>query len=146
MKSGLQKKLKKEIGRRFKLFRDALGKTQYQLGEELDVYQSTLTNVELGRTFPRIHYILYFNKKYNLNIYRLLTGTGEMFNKKETVDSFLIDTCKIRESDPDYENIKELVSLMRVPLIKSVIFDKLNELKLLAKDEIQDFFSELRDS
>jgi DNA-binding XRE family transcriptional regulator len=44
--------LKKEIGFRFKQFRQAIKKNQYELAVELDINQTSVTNIEKGKTFP----------------------------------------------------------------------------------------------
>jgi len=49
---------------------------------------------------------------------------------------------QIDKNDPMYENYVELLSLLRIPFIKAIIFAKLEEIKMLAAKEIKSFFKE----
>ena len=93
------KELKKKIGDRFKKFRKAIDKPQHHLAEELDVFQSTITNFELGKTFPNSGYLFHFFEKYGLNIHWLFTGEGFMFVRDLTKRP---EISYIRESGIDY--------------------------------------------
>ncbi|MGE5341194.1 MAG: helix-turn-helix domain-containing protein [Candidatus Omnitrophota bacterium] len=129
--------IKKEIGRRFRIFRETLSKTQSQLADELDIYQSTITNIEIGKTFPGIKYLHYFHENYNLNNNWLLNGTGEVFqpleNKKPHIKSKL--DCHIAEDDPRYQHYSLLIEMMQIPVIEQVVLAKLMELKVIARVE-----------
>jgi len=131
--------MKKEIGRRFKLFRETLKKTQTQLAEELNVYQSTVTNIELGKTFPGIKYLEYFHVKYRLNTNWLLNETGQIFvaREEDTSPPPSLLRCHIKKDDIRYDRYKELMELMKVPVVEQLILAKLVELKVLAKEEIE---------
>jgi transcriptional regulator with XRE-family HTH domain len=132
--------IKIEIGRRFKRFREAIGKTQAQLARELNVYQSTITNIEVGKTFPGIRYLDYLQKNYRLNISWIISSKGEMFGREETFPPAvsLLD-CHIPVIDPRYKRYVELIYLMQVPVIEQVILAKLTEIKVIAKDELERF-------
>ncbi|UCH92699.1 MAG: helix-turn-helix transcriptional regulator [Candidatus Aminicenantes bacterium] len=138
--------LKKEIGRRFKEFRKAIGKKQVELAKELHVYQSTITNIEVGKTFPRAHYLYHWQNQYNLNINWIVTGTGDMFSpvqEKKLIFPYLsLLYCHIRERDPKYEQYVELMSLMVIPFVEQIILAKLEEIKLIAKEEIDSFLKQ----
>ena len=134
---------KKEIGRRFFEFRTLIGKSQTQLAAELDVYQSTITNIERGMTFPAAIYIIYCHQHYNLNPTWLLCGeeatfiSEEEFLKQPWRKSLL--PCHIDINDPMYKNYYQLSALMQIPVIEKVILGKLTELKIMAKQEIESF-------
>lgn len=130
--------IKKEIGRRFKRFREAIGKTQTKLAKELDVYQSTITNIEVGKTFPGIRYLNHFHEKYKLNTNWLLSNRGEMFvsDEERTAPSASLLHCHVHKQDGMYKKYVELIDMMQVPVIEQVILAKLLELKVLAKEEI----------
>ena len=136
-------KQKKEIGLRFCEFRTLIGKSQTQLAKELDVYQSTITNIERGVTFPAAIYIIYFHQHYNLNPTWLLCGAGVTFVlekeilKEPWMKSLL--PCHIEINDPRYENYYELSDLLQIPLLEKVILGKLTELKIIAREEIESF-------
>jgi len=140
--------LKKDIGNRFRRFRETIKKTQAQLAEELDIYQSTITNIECGKTFPRIWYLKYFNRKYNLNSNWVITGQENMILRKdqkfpETITAL---ECHIKEEDPTYEKYIDMLNYMEVPEVENVILARLTELKSLFREEIKSFFELKRDS
>lgn len=136
-------KQKKEIGHRFHKFRSLIGKTQTQLAKELDVYQSTITNIERGATFPAVMYIIYCHQHYNLNPNWLICGEGFTFiSEEEIVEVPWMKSqlpCHIDKDDPMYSNYFQLLSLMQIPLIEKVILGKLTELKMMARQEIESF-------
>ena len=139
-------KQKKEIGRRFFEFRSKVGKSQTQLAAELEVYQSTVTNIEKGMTFPAAMYIIYFQRHYDLNPTWLLCGEGSTFLSEKSEEEILKQPwrksrlpCHIDFYDPRYENYFELLALMQIPAIEKVILGKLTELKIMAKQEIENF-------
>ena len=130
---------KKEIGRRFYEFRRILDKTQLQLAQELSVYQSTITNLEVGKTFPSINYILYFRERYGLNPTWLVSGEGEMLLKEEKREPWAKSTlpCHLEKIDPRYSQYVQLLDLLRIPAVESVIMGKISELLMFGKDKIE---------
>ncbi|NIM12545.1 MAG: helix-turn-helix domain-containing protein [Candidatus Aminicenantes bacterium] len=130
--------LKKEIGRRFKRFRHKIKKSQKQLADELQLYQSTITNIEVGKTFPATAYLRYFYDKYQLNADWLINGNGDMLHSdlEELKTAFHL----LFGLDKQYfHQYLELIHLMKVPIIREVIFGKLVEMTKIAKDEIEEF-------
>lgn len=136
--------LKKEIGERFKEFRQELGKTQEELGEELKLYQSTVANYEIGKTFPGSDYLVRLFNMYGLNIHWLFTGTGHklVLNLAQRPDVSYIMQSTVKYGEPSYENYVELLKYMRIPVIERVILTKLEELKLTFKDQIKEFLDQ----
>ncbi len=118
---------KKAVGKRFRRFRETIGKAQHQMASELGISQSTIANIERGKAFPNISYLQHFISNYNLNINWLLSEEGEIrYCHGELVkDKYL-----------------ELMALMNIPVIEQVILAKLIELKALLKDEIKAFKEE----
>jgi len=134
--------LKKKIGDRFKKFRKAINKPQHLLASELDVFQSTITNFELGKTYPNSGYLYHFYTKYGLNIQWLFTGKGNKFISALPESS---DTSRVKESGLEYwgpvkyHEYMDLLKHMQVPEIEKIIFAKLIELKALYKNKIDAF-------
>jgi transcriptional regulator with XRE-family HTH domain len=136
--------IKKDVGLRFCQFRRAINKTQQQLADELEIYQSTITNFEQGKTFPNINYLYYFNEKYGLDINWLITGAGGTFLRDYRLAGNASPSLEI---PPHYhlremKNHTELLSLMEIPIIEQVILAKFLELKTLLKNEIESFYLE----
>jgi transcriptional regulator with XRE-family HTH domain len=135
--------LKKDIGLRFKEFRQFINKSQAKLAEELQVRQVITSEIETGRTFPGLNVQHYLNGQYNLNINWLIHGRGEMINswgKKLKYLDFHQLLSQIKENDPMYEKYVELLILLRIPVIEQIIFAKLAEIKVIAAEEIKSFF------
>ncbi|NIM17236.1 MAG: helix-turn-helix domain-containing protein [Candidatus Aminicenantes bacterium] len=132
--------LKKEIGRRFKRFRHKIKKSQKQLADELHLNQSTITNIEVGKTFPGTAYLRHFYDKYRLNAHWLINGSGDMLltdiQVKKTAFRLLFGL-----DEHYFQQYMELIHLMKVPVIREVIFGKLVEMKKIAKDEIEEWIT-----
>jgi transcriptional regulator with XRE-family HTH domain len=137
-----EKALKKEIGQRFTCFRATLGKTQIRLASELKVNQSTIAYIESGKTFPRFSFLYYFFKRYHLDLNWLLLGLGEMFVYEEhrTLEHVSKLPCHIARDDSRYRRYLELIHFMQVPQVEAILLGKLLELKLVAREEIDEFF------
>jgi len=76
---------KKEIGQRFKQFRETLGKSQKELEKEANnplIQVVRINMLELGVFIPDIIFIQYFTETYGLNLTWLVKGTGKPFLKK----------------------------------------------------------------
>ncbi|UCC40834.1 MAG: helix-turn-helix transcriptional regulator [Candidatus Aminicenantes bacterium] len=112
--------LKKEIGWRFKEFREAIKKSQDELANELKVCQGTIANIEKGRFYPKFKMQHYLYGQYHLNLNWLLTGKGEMIisrGKDSKAADFPVLFSHIDEDDPRFEEYMELKSLMSIPVI-----------------------------
>lgn len=139
----LENPIKRDIGKRFRQFRESIKKAQHELAAELNIYQSTITNIERGKTFPNIRYLLHFYKKYQLNINWLLTNDGEMliYHYHTNPNAVSVMDCHIRYNDPKYMQYAELFNYMQVPEVEQVILARLVEFKALFKDQIADFYA-----
>lgn len=138
------KDLKKEVGMRFKAFRLDLKKAQNVLAAELQVHQSTITNIEHGTTFPKINYLYYFYENYKLNLNWLVTGDGKMYLQPyEKIIAQRIMTSPQDYGDIEYDKYQDLSTMMQIPVIEQVIFAKLSECKILFKDYIKDHYKNL---
>ncbi len=119
--------IKEQIGHRFRKFREAIDKTQIELAKELKVYQSTITNMEVGKTYPGIKYLHQLSKDYRLNADWIVNGKGEMFDDPPPISM---------ERVKKYIN---LLNLMEVPVVEQLILARLEEVKVIAKKEIKSF-------
>ncbi len=137
--------IKKEVGKRFRRFREEIKKAQHELASELSIYQSTITNIERGKTFPNIKYLQYFYHKYHLNINWLLTDEGEMFvhHYHTNPNAVSVMDCHLEYNDPRYQQYAELFNYMQVPEVEQVILARLTEAKALFKEQIADFFTKM---
>jgi transcriptional regulator with XRE-family HTH domain len=137
--------MKKAIGLRFKQFREFINKSQSKLAQELQVRQVVISEIETGKTFPGLNVQHYLYIQYNLNLNWLVRGSGEMIvspaKKFKNADLHQL-LSQIDKNDPMYEKVVELLNLLRIPVIEKIIFAKLEEIKVIAKKEIESFFEE----
>jgi len=129
--------LKKQIGQRFRVFRQAIGKKQIQLARELKVSPSAITFIETGTSFPKLNYINYLHRYYRLNIDWLLGGDVPMFlpveREGKECASFL--PCHIPYRDPVYGKYVELMELMEVPGVGRAILEEAARIKRTFKNK-----------
>jgi transcriptional regulator with XRE-family HTH domain len=81
---------KNSIGRRLKSIRTTLNLSQREFAGSLEISTSSICNIESGKGLPRHDAIYNLAAKFNVNIYFLLHGTGEMFIKdvlKQRIES-----------------------------------------------------------
>jgi transcriptional regulator with XRE-family HTH domain len=128
--------IKKEIGRRFRVFRKAIGKKQFHLAQELKVSQSAINFIESGTSFPKIDYIHYLHGYYRLNIDWLLGGDVPMFLpvKEEGKGAASMLPCHVPYHDPVYARYVELMELMQVPVVERSILEEAARIKSNFKD------------
>lgn len=139
----IENPMKRDIGKRFRKFRESIKKAQHELAAELNIYQSTITNIERGKTFPNIRYLVHFYEKYQLNINWLLTNEGEMsvYHYHTNPNAVSVMDCHVHYNDPKYMKYAELFNYMQVPEIEQVILARLIEFKAIFKDQIEEFFA-----
>ncbi len=135
------KTTKKEVGKRFKVFRLGKKKMQHELASELQVHQSTITNIEKGISFPNVGYLIYFFEKYGVNLNWMLCGYGEQYMDVSEYKG----ASRIMAPDAEYDSYKaeryrELNSLMRIPVIEQMVMAKLSESKVLFEKNVKEFF------
>jgi hypothetical protein len=73
---------KKEMGARFKRFRELMEKTHLDLQNEADDPEINIGRIsffEYGGIIPDIVFIQYFTEEYGLNLTWLVKGTGPIF-------------------------------------------------------------------
>ena len=138
--------LKKEVGLRFKEFRNSIKKSQTKLADEFLLTQTTIASIETGKSFPVIPFQNYLYSQYSLNLNWLLTGCGEMIlsGEKDSKNADLpVLFWHIAENEPRFEKYIELISLMHMPCIEQIILGKLAEIKIIAEKSIKSFFEGL---
>lgn len=124
--------LKRTIGRRFRQFREnELGITQAQLAIEFGVHQSTVTNIEIGNSYPRMDYLAHLHLHYGMNVNWLVSGLGVMR---------IEDGVELRPGecfDVLKRHSAELAELMKIPEIRQIIFAKMTELKVILQNNAE---------
>jgi transcriptional regulator with XRE-family HTH domain len=78
-------KNKKAMGKRFKQFRELIGKSKQELADEAEealIMDERINLFEKGAIIPDIIFIRYFTEEYGLNLTWLVKGSGKPFFKK----------------------------------------------------------------
>lgn len=78
----------KEIGQRLVAIRKELHMLQRDFARELEISGGSLSEIEAGNAKPRYELIYNLTRKFNVNIYYLLHGKGEMF-VPDDIESFI---------------------------------------------------------
>jgi transcriptional regulator with XRE-family HTH domain len=69
----------KEIGYRLVTIRKELHMLQKDFAKEMEISGGSLSEIEAGNAKPRYELLYNITQKYNVNLYYLLHGKGEMF-------------------------------------------------------------------
>ncbi len=120
-----------EPGLNFRLFRSVLGKTGEELGEELGVCKSTISNIERSVTLIKPEYLRYLWSEYGLNINWLLTGKGKMF---------VHDKPKSLEKIPVNQKYVELFQLMQISEIEKAVLEtmKVEKARMEEREKLEE--------
>jgi transcriptional regulator with XRE-family HTH domain len=85
-------KILKEItGARVQTIRKKLHMNQDELAKHLNVSNGTVSAVEKGHIFPSFKVIYHLAKKFNVNLFFLVFGAGEMFHQDQVNKSLTGD-------------------------------------------------------
>lgn len=104
---------KNDVGNRLKLVREALNFSQKDFAKELGVSAPSLSEVETGRNRPGIELLIKLSKNYNVNLYYVLLGKGEMFVNPVMdyfiqVKDFAVNVDDVREFLEVFSKSKEI--------------------------------------
>ena len=83
--------LKLNTGSRVQNIRKKLQMNQEELAKHLNVSNGTISAIEKGNIFPSFKVIYHLAKKFNVNLFFLVFGSGEMFYKDQVKHSFTAD-------------------------------------------------------
>ncbi|UCH92705.1 MAG: helix-turn-helix transcriptional regulator [Candidatus Aminicenantes bacterium] len=70
---------RKSVEKRIRLIREALDMTQSQLAKQLNISPATMCHIEKGLYRPNFEFLVNISKKFNVNLYYVLFGEGDMF-------------------------------------------------------------------
>lgn len=90
------------MNERIKKIRKALGLTQHEFAERLNIGRGTLANYEVGRNEPIDAVISLICREFDVNEHWLRTGEGEMFIQKSPGDEISAFVGDILRGEPDF--------------------------------------------
>jgi len=67
-----------DIGVRFKTLREEMGKSQQEIAIDLDIPQSTISQIESGAIFPSLATVNSLADRYQIGLNWLINGKGTM--------------------------------------------------------------------
>ncbi len=135
-------KKRRNLGARFKTFRELLNKSQKEFADELNVNPYQIRAIEEGEIFPGIDMINKLQKKYGLNITWLHTGKRFIFTHiaPKTPGLLTFRTMIAQYSHrPEIAKILDMMLLMEIPGARKHLIKKINEIKRSFEKEIKVF-------
>jgi transcriptional regulator with XRE-family HTH domain len=115
---------RKEVGQRFKEFRENLKITQREMGRRLNMIQSSITAVETGKSLPTIPVIMFLHENHGLSITWLLSGKGSMYQEPEPKAN-----TQANRTTPDFGVYQQEMEVMyecleKVPLVREFLLEQ----------------------
>ncbi|MCP4218194.1 MAG: helix-turn-helix transcriptional regulator [bacterium] len=110
----MKQELKKEIGRKIRVFRKTLGLTQAQMVTHFDVGRANYSRIEKGEVFPNASILFTLKKKFDISLDWLICDEGQMLPE---------DSERGRgNSSSGVNEVKDLMGHMdKVPMIKHAV-------------------------
>ena len=130
------KDLNSRVGKRFEAFRRLFCLTRDDLAAELDATSKTIEKIEKGETLPDLSMLDYLHKEYGLSVNWLINGHGDVILNRIIKADVEIKTTKQKNIPVKTRKTIDHWELMKVPAIENIIFGKLEEVKLVFKDQI----------
>ena len=127
------------MGKRFEAFRRLICLTQEQLAAELNVSVKTIEKIEKGETLPDIYMLNYLNKQYGLDINWMIHGHGVVIFTRLLEARKELNIKKPKKISDKTRETLELWELLQVPSVENIIFTKMEEVKMVFKDQIEAF-------
>ena len=112
---------KKAMGKRFKQFRELVGKSKKEIEQEANhplIMEERINMFEYGAIIPDIIFMQYFTEEYGLNLTWLVKGSGFIFAKKGAKTPE--DIYRIfRDMKPTNHLINEIIQLNQQPKLEN---------------------------
>ena len=131
------KDLYEPVGKRFEAFCRVLCLNREQLAAELNVSIKTIEEIENGENLPDLCMLKYLNKQYGLDINWMINGKGEIIFSRFIEARKELNTEKPEKISNKKGETMEQWELMKVPLVENIIFAKMEEVKVIFKDQIE---------
>lgn len=90
------------MGERIKQLRKALGLTQKEFGDRINVKPNTIGTYEIGRNDPIDAVVSLICREFNVNETWLRTGEGEMFTQITMEDQIYSFMGEVMRGEPDF--------------------------------------------
>lgn len=91
-----------EVGQRIKQIREALKLKQKDFAEKINMSGPSLSELETGKYKPGFDILVNLSKLFNVNLYFILFGQGEMF-----IDPLLSPYNRLREYAVNIDDVRD---------------------------------------
>ena len=129
------------VGARIKAIREALRLTQKELAQAVNISGPSLSEFENGKHYPNFDFIYHINRKYNVSLYYLLYGEGEMFEERGGPLSKRID--RLARENPDVAKLLNYFS--RSLVIRYYLLSQFSSKMLTEGSQIEREVMELKE-
>lgn len=93
-----------KIGNRIKNIRTSLNLKQKEFSKKLNIAASSLSEIETGRYSPGLDVIITLAKEFDVDLYYLLMGEGEMF-----ISPDLLSITRLKEYAFNTEQVRDFL-------------------------------------
>lgn len=100
---------------RLKAVRKAIGLTQQEFADDLNLRQSTIASYESGDRVPSARTVADVCRTYGVNIDWLQTGEGEMFRASTRAEQIAAFVGEALADEPESTRQRLLYALTRIP-------------------------------
>ncbi|MCK4762774.1 MAG: helix-turn-helix transcriptional regulator [Candidatus Aminicenantes bacterium] len=124
---------KNELGSRIKEARKALNLMQKDFAETLAISAPALSDIETGKNWPGLEILEKMVKKYNIDIYYVLFGEGDMF-----IDPVFFSFRNFNEMGVRGEDVRDFLEYFaKSRLVQFAVMQAFRELLFAKKDLIE---------
>jgi len=122
------------FGERIKKIRNALGLSQKEFAQSINIPNSSMSEFESGRTRPTFYFFHNISRVHHVNLKYLFHGEGNMFDRNEhskSKDGIFMD-----------EETREMIDNLRIPAVRLSMMAEYNRVKKIFKPLIDEFNEE----
>ncbi|MCK4766648.1 MAG: helix-turn-helix transcriptional regulator [Candidatus Aminicenantes bacterium] len=124
---------KSEVGSRIREIRKALNQIQKDFAKVLGISGPALSDIETGKNWPGLEILGKMVKKYNIDIYYVLFGEGEMF-----IDPLVSSSRGLRDIGVKDADVREFLGYFgKSRIVQFAVMQKFRELLFEKKDLIE---------
>jgi transcriptional regulator with XRE-family HTH domain len=121
-----------EVGNRIKQFRKELNLKQKDFAARLNMSSPSLSEIETGKYKPGYDFLIRISKEFNVNLYYVLFGEGDMF-----IDPTLSSYSRAKEFAVNTEDVRDfLYYFERSSILQYFILNQYKTKMVMEKEPI----------
>ena len=127
-----QSRQKSGCGERIKKIRKALNLKQKEFAERLNMSSPSLSEIETGKYKPGYDFLINISKEFNVNLYYVLFGEGDMF-----IDPILSSYRRVKEFAVNIEDVRDfLYYFERSSILQYFILNQFKTKMVMEKEPV----------